>query len=413
MLFSSSFDEKLQQSMSLFSCYQKNCKMMDVSDPSMDAVSSSSRRMNLESSLVKIGREGGVVSSPVETEKDMVLYLTDKEISYSSSDKEEEELLLREPKHRYNLFPVEYHDIWMAYKNHQRAFWTAEEIDFGADREDWNRLEEKERLFIEYVLAFFASSDGIVLENLLQNFCSEIAIPEVRCFYAFQAMMENVHSEVYNLLIETYIGDPDRKRFLMDAIHQIPCIERKAQWAIQWIQSNRNAPGSLGRRLFAFGIVEGLFFSGSFCAIFWLKEKGVMTKALGKSNEWIARDESLHTQFAIMLYTQYIQNKISEVEAHQIIHQAVLIEEEFICESLPVKLIGMDQARMREYIRFCADRLLFQFGYRKLYYESNPFPFMEKISMEGKTNFFEQRVTEYSLPPSMDSQSIFQFDTHF
>lgn len=320
-----------------------------------------------------------------------------------------EEPLLTEDKNRYCLFPIQYTDIWKAYKDHKNAFWTPEEIDFRADKSDWDALTPDERFFIENILAFFAGSDGIVLENLVQNFCSEISIPEIRCFYTFQAMMENIHSEVYSLFIDTYVTDIQRKEYLFNAIQKIPCIEKKAQWAIHWIQSTESS--SLGKRLFAFGIVEGVFFSGSFCAIFWLKEKGIMTKALGKSNEWIARDESLHTQFAILLYTKYIQNKISQVEAHQMMHQAVLIEEEFICESLPVRLIGMNQDFMKQYIRFCADRLLQQFGYSKLYFVSNPFPFMEKISMEGKTNFFEQRVTEYSLASS--SSTSFDFGTDF
>jgi len=319
-----------------------------------------------------------------------------------------EEPLLTEDKERYCLFPIQYTDIWNAYKDHKNAFWTAEEIDFRADKSDWDSLTEDERYFIENILAFFAGSDGIVLENLVQNFCSEISIPEIRCFYTFQAMMENIHSEVYSLLIDTYVTDIQRKEYLFNAIQKIPCIERKAQWAIHWIQSKES---SLATRLFAFGIVEGVFFSGSFCAIFWLKEKGIMTKALGKSNEWIARDESLHTQFAILLYTKYIQYKISKLEAHQILHQAVLIEEEFICESLPVRLIGMNQDWMKQYIRFCADRLLQQFGYPKLYFVTNPFPFMEKISMEGKTNFFEQRVTEYSLATTSNTE--FDFGTDF
>lgn len=320
-----------------------------------------------------------------------------------------DEPLLTEDKGRYCLYPIQYIDIWNAYKNHKNAFWTAEEIDFRADKADWDSLTTEERYFIENILAFFAGSDGIVLENLVQNFCSEISIPEVRCFYAFQAMMENIHSEVYSLLIDTYVTDMQRKQELFHAIQTIPCIEKKAQWAIQWIQCRD--PSSLGKRLFAFGIVEGVFFSGSFCAIFWLKEKGIMTRALGKSNEWIARDESLHTQFAVLLYTQYIQHKISNMEAHQILHQAVLIEEEFICDSLPVRLIGMNQESMKQYIRFCADRLLQQFGYSKLYFVTNPFPFMEKISMEGKTNFFEQRVTEYSLAST--SSTLFDFSADF
>lgn len=317
------------------------------------------------------------------------------------------EPLLKEDHNRFCIYPIQYPDIWTAYKNHKNAFWTAEEIDFTSDKKDWDKLNEKEKYFIEHILAFFAGSDGIVLENLVKNFCSEVTVPEARCFYAFQAMMENIHSEVYSLMIDTFIEDYDHKKKLFKAITEIPCIEKKAQWALQWIENTKDNP--FGRRLFAFGIVEGLFFSGSFCAIFWLKERGLMTQTLGKSNEWIARDESLHTQFAILLY-KYVKNKIKEIDAHNIMIQAVLIEEEFICESLPVKLIGMDHEMMKQYIRYCADRLLSQFGYKKIYYDKNPFPFMEKISMDGKTNFFEQRVSEYSLSSVPSNNTIFNLD---
>jgi ribonucleoside-diphosphate reductase beta chain len=313
-----------------------------------------------------------------------------------------EPLLVDDPN-RYCIFPIKYPEIWKAYKDHKKAFWTAEEIDFTSDKADWDKLNSDEKYFIEHILAFFAGSDGIVLENLVKNFCSEVTVPEARCFYAFQAMMENIHSEVYSLMIDSLVQDQERKQTLFDAITKIPCVEKKAQWALQWIEQ-----GSFAKRLFAFGIVEGLFFSGSFCAIFWLKERGLMASALGKSNEWIARDESLHTQFAILLYT-YIKEKLPELEAHNIMHQAVIIEEEFICESLPVALIGMNPVLMKQYIRYCADRLLVQFGYKKVYYEKNPFPFMEKISMDGKTNFFEQRVSEYSLS-EMPSEPMFALD---
>jgi ribonucleoside-diphosphate reductase beta chain len=316
------------------------------------------------------------------------------------------EPLLKEDPHRFCLFPIKYHDIWHAYKNHKNAFWTAEEIDFSSDKADWEKLTPDERYFIEHILAFFAGSDGIVLENLVKNFCSEVQVPEARCFYAFQAMMENIHSEVYSLMIDTLVKDPKRKDELFNAVTSIPCIQKKAEWALLWINDAKN---SFAKRLFAFGIVEGLFFSGSFCAIFWLKERGVMSATLGKSNEWIARDESLHTQFAVLLYT-YVNEKISEIDAHNIMHQAVLIEEDFVTESLPVKLIGMNHDLMKAYIRFCADRLLHQFGYKKIYYEKNPFPFMEKISMDGKTNFFEQRVSEYSLSELPSSENIFELD---
>jgi ribonucleotide reductase beta subunit family protein with ferritin-like domain len=450
------------------------------------------------------------------------------------------ELLLHDDPNRYCLFPIRHQDIWEAYKKHKNAFWTAEEIDFSADKNDWEKLTADERYFIEHILAFFAGSDGIVLENLVKNFCQEITIPEARCFYAFQAMMENIHccsadtetltengwerldvlsgqgvvkvwngeeftpvqvqptgqqklirvslnikgmyldatpehtwyvvvegrevqvkttqlmkgdhifpyvlppsvsrmrkydgidtsevyvtnltpldgehatycynepkrhrgvfngvltgqSEVYSLMIDTYVKDPERKSYLFEAITEVPCVKRKAEWALKWVHHSETG---FGKRLFAFGIVEGLFFSGSFCAIFWLKERGLMTQALGKSNEWIARDESLHTEFAILLF-QYVRHKPTQEEAHDMMRDAVAIEEEFICESLPVSLIGMNSELMRQYIRFVGDRLLTQFGYEKIFNETNPFAFMEKISLDGKTNFFEQRVSEYSMP---------------
>lgn len=463
------------------------------------------------------------------------------------------EPLLRDDPNRFCLFPIQHQDIWKAYKDHQNALWRAEEIDFSADKNDWAKLTDDERYFIEHILAFFAGSDGIVLENLVKNFCQEITVPEARCFYGFQASMENIHccsgdtetltdqgwrrldslveegviniwngreftavkvqftgrqplvrvhlnmigvyvdvtpdhvwyllvdgketrvqttqlmtgdhifgytlppvldgpesrfevlrgvgqvdtsavyvtrvepregehptycfhepkrnrgvfngvltgqSEVYSLMIDTYVQDPERKLHLFQATSEIPCIKKKADWALRWVHPDQ----SFGMRLFAFGIVEGLFFSGSFCAIFWLKERGLMINALGKSNEWIARDESLHTEFAILLFTRYVQNKLSTEEAQTMMREAVLIEEEFICESLPVSLIGMNSDLMRRYIRFVGDRLLTQFGYPKIYGEENPFSFMEKISLDGKTNFFEQRVSEYSLPSKVASE---------
>lgn len=457
------------------------------------------------------------------------------------------EPLLRDDPNRFCLYPIQHQDIWKAYKDHQNALWRAEEIDFAADKNDWSKLTRDEKYFVEHILAFFAGSDGIVLENLVKNFCQEISVPEVRCFYAFQAAMENIHccsgdtetltdkgwrrlddlvqepctkvwngeeftpvsvqftgrqllyrvhlgmigvyvdvtadhtwyllvdgketrtkttqlltgdhvfpytlppvlegpesrfevlrgvgkvdtgavyitmveplgqeehptfcfhepkrnrgvfngvltgqSETYSLMIDTYVQDPQRKLDLFHATSEIPCIKKKADWALRWIHPEQG----FGMRLFAFGIVEGLFFSGSFCAIFWLKERGLMIHGLGKSNEWIARDESLHTEFAILLFTRYVKNKLSIEEAHDMMREAVLIEEEFICESLPVSLIGMNSDLMRTYVRYVGDRLLTQFGYPKIFMVENPFPFMEKISLDGKTNFFEQRVSEYSL----------------
>lgn len=483
----------------------------------------------------------------------------------------EDEPLCQDNPNRFCLFPIQYHDMWNAYKRHKNSFWTAEEVDFSADKKDWLSLTDNERYFIENVLAFFAGSDGIVLENLMTNFCKEVMIPEARCFYSFQAMMENIHcvsadtliltkngflpisslvnqtvdiwngeqftpvvvrytgdqelyrvelengfsltctsdhdwyllqdgvevkcktrhliagdevfpydlprvrstswsdidknhpmswldgmitldedppglgsmkwsntdldrnhvsnlfirsidkldgvhptycfneplrgrgvfngvltgqSEVYSLMIDSLITDVDHKNHLFQAVSTIPCIRRKAEWAIKWIHETTKS--TFATRLYAFGIVEGLFFSGSFCAIFWLKERGLMVNALGKSNEWIARDESLHTEFAVLLYS-YVKNRLTNADAHRMMYEAVMIEEEFICDSLPVDLIGMNSDLMRVYIRYVADRLLLQFGYEKLFNVQNPFAFMEKISLDGKTNFFEQRVSEYSM----------------
>ena len=301
-------------------------------------------------------------------------------------------ILLTENTHRFCIFPIKYNDIWKAYKTHQKAFWTAEEIDFAADKNDWEKLTKNEQFFIENILAFFAGSDGIVVENLVTNFCQKVQLPEARCFYNFQAMIEQIHSEVYSLLIDTYINDNAKKIELFHAIDTIPAVEKKAQWALKWIKSD-----SFVEQLVAFAIVEGIFFSGSFCAIFWLKQRGLMAKALGKSNELIARDEGLHCDFAILLYTKYVENKLSEERVYQIILEAVDIEKEFICDAIPCALIGMNSTLMYQYIKFVADRLLTQLGYEKLYKVANPFPFMEITSLDGKTNFFEERVTEYSL----------------
>ena len=306
-----------------------------------------------------------------------------------------EEPLFKEDPSRFVLFPIKHSDIWEAYENHKNAFWTAQEIDYAADLEDWGRLHENEKYFIEHILAFFAGSDGIVLENLLQNFCNEIQIPEVRCFYTFQAMMENIHSEVYSLLIDTFIKEPSRKTMLFNAIDTIPCIQHKAEWALKWINNSR----PYSERLVAFAVVEGIFFSGSFCAIFWLKNRGKMVKALGTSNELISRDESLHTQFAILLYSKIV-NKLSDEQVKNIIKEAVKIEQNFICESLPCNLIGMNKELMSEYIEFVADRLITQLGYSKIYNTKNPFSFMDIINLDGKSNFFEKRVTEYSIASS-------------
>ena len=309
------------------------------------------------------------------------------------------EPLLVENPNRFVLLPIVHDDIWHMYKKHEASFWTAEEIDLSQDLKDWDNLNEGERHFISHVLAFFAASDGIVNENLAANFLHEVQYPEAKCFYGFQVMMENIHSETYSLLIDTYIKDTVTKHHLLNAIETVPCVQKKAQWALRWIKSNNFA-----ERLVAFAAVEGIFFSGSFCAIFWLKKRGLMP-GLSFSNELISRDEGLHCDFACLLYTRHLQNKLSEARVLEIITHAVAIEQEFICEALPVDLIGMNAKLMSQYIEFVADRLLVELGYAKHYHATNPFDFMEMISLQGKTNFFEKRVGEYQKAGVMSEKS--------
>jgi ribonucleoside-diphosphate reductase beta chain len=275
------------------------------------------------------------------------------------------------------------------YKQAEASFWTAEEIDLAPDQKDWEQLNDDERHFIKHVLAFFAASDGIVNENLAERFLSEVQVPEARCFYGFQVAIENIHSETYSLLIDTYIKDGEEKGRLLNAIDTVPCVQKKAEWALRWIGSD----SSFAERLVAFAAVEGIFFSGSFCSIFWLKKRGLMP-GLTFSNELISRDEGLHCDFACLLYSM-LQNKMEEYRIREIITEAVAIEKEFILEALPVSLIGMNARLMSEYIEFVADRLLVALGYSKAYGTSNPFPWMDLISLQGKTNFFEKRVAEY------------------
>lgn len=300
----------------------------------------------------------------------------------------EEPLLVEDPL-RFVLFPIKHHDIWKFYKNHEAAFWTAEEIDLSPDLKDWETLNDGERHFISHVLAFFAASDGIVNENLAVNFLSEVQYAEAKCFYGFQIMMENIHSETYSLLIDSYIKDPVEKDKMLRAIDTIPCVQKKAEWALRWISN-----GSFVERLIAFAAVEGIFFSGSFCSIFWLKKRGLMP-GLSFSNELISRDEGLHRDFACLLYTQHIQNKLPEDTIYDMIRDAVDIEKEFVTDALPVSLIGMNATLMTQYIEFVADHLLVSLGLQKIYNASNPFDFMDMISIQGKTNFFEKRVGEY------------------
>jgi ribonucleoside-diphosphate reductase beta chain len=298
------------------------------------------------------------------------------------------ELLLRENKDRFVILPINYPKVWEQYKRHEASFWTAEEIDLSSDLKDWENLNDGERHFISHILAFFAASDGIVNENLAVNFMSEVQLPEARCFYGFQIMMENIHSETYALLIDTYIKDPQEKHKLFHAIDTVPAVKKKAEWALRWIEN-----GSFAERLVAFAAVEGIFFSGSFCSIFWLKKRGLMP-GLTFSNELISRDEGLHCEFACLLYSM-LENKLPEDQVRKIITDAVTIEKEFITEALPVALIGMNAGLMQQYIEFVADRWLSELGYSKVYNTANPFDFMEMISLQGKTNFFEKRVGDY------------------
>ncbi|GJE84429.1 ribonucleoside-diphosphate reductase subunit [Phanerochaete sordida] len=302
------------------------------------------------------------------------------------------EPLLMESKRRFVLFPIQYPEIWQMYKKAEASFWTAEEMDLSKDQHDWtNRLNDKERYFISHVLAFFAASDGIVNENLVERFSNEVQAAEARCFYGFQIMMENIHSETYSLLIDTYIKDPKQREHLFDAIETIPCIKKKADWALRWISDTKS---SFAERLVAFAAVEGIFFSGSFASIFWLKKRGLMP-GLTFSNELISRDEGMHTDFACLLFTHLKRRPHPEV-VRKIIVEAVAIEQEFLSDALPVALIGMNAKLMCQYIEFVADRLLVALGDDKLYNVTNPFDFMDMISLQGKTNFFEKRVSDYS-----------------
>jgi len=301
------------------------------------------------------------------------------------------EPLLMENKRRFVLFPIQDNEIWSMYKKAEASFWTAEEIDLASDLKDWENLAEGERFFVSHVLAFFAASDGIVNENLAMNFATEIQSPEARCFYGFQIAVENIHSETYSLLIDTYIKDNKEKDKLLNAIETVPCVQKKAEWALQWCNADN---ASFAERCVAFAAVEGIFFSGSFCAIFWLKKRGLMP-GLSFSNELISRDEGLHCDFACLVYSK-LNNQLPAQRIYDIIGHAVEIEKEFVQDALPVELIGMNSKLMCAYIEFCADRLLVALGLSKLYNAVNPFEWMELISLQGKTNFFEKRVGEYA-----------------
>ena len=314
------------------------------------------------------------------------------------------EPLLTETEDRFVMFPIKDESIWHMYKKQVECFWRAEEVDLSKDLASWALLSSDEKNFIKAIIAFFAASDGIVLENLAARFMNDVQLCEARAFYGFQIAMENIHSEMYSLLIDTYIKDAQEKTTLFHALQHYPCIKKKADWTRQWIHS---ADASFAVRLVAFACVEGIFFSGAFCSIFWLKKRGLMP-GLTFSNELISRDEALHTEFAILLYKKLL-NPLSAAKVTDIIRQAVTIEQEFICEALPCRLIGMNAPQMAKYIEFVADRLAVQLGYPSIYSTANPFDFMELISIEGKTNFFEKRVGEYALATKTQPTDVFDF----
>jgi ribonucleotide reductase beta subunit family protein with ferritin-like domain len=318
------------------------------------------------------------------------------------------EPLLTEDDSRFVMFPIQDESIWNMYKKQVDCFWRAEEVDLSKDLTDWNGLNKEERHFVSMILAFFAASDGIVLENLGMRFMSEVQLSEARAFYGFQIAMENIHSQMYSQIIETYIQDREEKHNLFNALNNFECIKKKGDWARKWINDNRS---SFATRLVAFACVEGIFFSGAFCSIFWLKKRGLMP-GLTFSNELISRDEALHTEFAVLLYSKLLK-KINKNRIYEIVKEAVEIEKEFILEALPCKLIGMNSNLMSQYIEFIADRLIVQLGYDKIYNANNPFDFMELISVESKTNFFEKRVSEYALADKKIDDNVFELSEDF
>ena len=322
--------------------------------------------------------------------------------------KTSQELLLAPDDNRFVMFPIKCDDIWKMYKKQVDCFWRAEEIDLSKDNTNWESLSADEKYFISMILAFFAASDGIVLENLASRFMNDVQLAEARAFYGFQIAMENIHSETYSLLIDTYIKDKEEKSKLFNAITHFPCIKKKSDWAQKWIHDNRS---SFATRLVAFACVEGIFFSGAFCSIYWLKKRGLMP-GLTFSNELISRDEALHCEFAVLLYSK-LNKKIEKVRIYEIIKEAVEIEIEFICQALPCKLIGMNSELMTQYIKFVADRLVVQLGYKKIYNVTNCFDFMELISLESKTSFFERRVSEYALANKSNTDIAFDLTEDF
>ena len=322
--------------------------------------------------------------------------------------KTETEPLLTRDDNRFVMFPIKYDDIWQMYQKQVDCFWRPEEIDLSKDLTHWDGLNKDEQYFISMILAFFAASDGIVLENLAQRFMNDVQVSEARAFYGFQIAMENIHSHTYSNLIETYIKNKEEKHKLFNAIENFPCIKKKSDWAQKWIHDKSS---SFATRLIAFACIEGIFFSGAFCSIYWLKKRGLMP-GLTFSNELISRDEALHCEFAVLLYSK-LQNKIDEDIIHNIIKESVEIETEFICQALPCKLIGMNSDLMTQYIKFVADRLSVQLGYKKIYNTENCFPWMELISLQGKTNFFEKRVSEYALATKTGKNEAFDINEDF
>ena len=322
--------------------------------------------------------------------------------------KNQTEPLLAPDDNRFVMFPIKHQDIWEMYKKQIDCFWRAEEIDLTKDLTHWDSLDKQERYFISMILAFFAASDGIVLENLASRFMNDVQVSEARAFYGFQIAMENIHSETYSILIETYIKDTEEKSKLFNAIEHFPCIKKKSDWAQKWIHDNRS---SFATRLVAFACIEGIFFSGAFCSIYWLKKRGLMP-GLTFSNELISRDEALHCEFAVLLYSKLVK-KVDKARIHEIIKEAVEIETEFICNALPCRLIGMNSELMTQYIQFVADRLCVQLGYKKIYNVTNCFDWMELISLESKTNFFEKRTDAYALANKTKSEEVFDFSEDF
>jgi ribonucleoside-diphosphate reductase subunit M2 len=344
---------------------------------------------------------GPLVPPPLKQHKNILIILF-------RNNMDKMEPLLTPDENRFVMFPIKYNDVWDMYKRQMDCFWRAEEINFAGDLKDWNALNNDERYFISMVLAFFAASDGIVSENLAIRFINEVQVSEVRAFYSFQAMMETIHSETYSLMIDTFIKEEDEKIKLFHAIDNFPCIQKKANWAKKWIADNRS---SFASRLVAFAAIEGIFFSSSFASIYWIKKRGLMP-GLTFSNELISRDEALHTEFAILLYSK-LEKKLNKKRVYEIIQEAVELEKEFITEALPCRLIGMNAELMVQYIEFVGDRLCLQLGYDKIYGSKNPFAFMELISLESKSNFFERMISEYALANKKKDDSIFEFNSEF